>query len=98
MMPRIGRKGTPFCAAIRPECTAGQVASIRRNAPARTPSMNRGAPPASPSVTALVSSMPTRPSPISMSPCMPVIGTQTRCRFLGRLAMMAAVAAMATPQ
>jgi len=45
------------------ECTAGQVASIRRKALLRTPSMNRGAPPASPNVTALVSSTSRRPSP-----------------------------------
>ena len=97
MMPRMGMNGTPFWPATRPASSAGQVASIRRNAPARTPSEKRGAPPASPSVTALVSIDPTSPSPISMSAWMPLMGTQTRWRFSGRLAMIAAVAAIATP-
>ena len=93
----MGMNGTPFWPATRPASKAGQVASITLNAPERTPSEKRGAPPASPRVTALVSTDPIRPSPISISAWMPLMGTQTRCRFFGRPAMMAAVAAMATP-
>ena len=35
MMPRIGMNGTPFCPAIRPASSAGQVASISAKAPLR---------------------------------------------------------------
>lgn len=97
MMPRIGMNGTPFWPATRPARIAGQVASFITNALLRMPSAKRGAPPASPSEIALVSTVPTRPSPISISACRPLIGMQTRCRLRGRLAMIATVAAIATP-
>jgi hypothetical protein len=97
MSPRIGMKGTPFWAAVRPERIAGQVASRSAIAPSRTARPKAGAPPASPSVTALVSSSPTRPAPIRRSTCSPPVGTQTRWRSRAPPAMSGAVAAIATP-
>ncbi len=65
--PRSGMKGTPFSAACKPVWIAGQVASRSTIRPARSAARNRGAPPASPSVTAEVSTEATQPAPISRS-------------------------------
>ncbi len=77
IMPRRVAKGTPFWAARKPAWTAGQVASITLTEPSRTARVKQGAPPASPSVMALVSMVATQPAPISMSGCMPPVGRQT---------------------
>ena len=69
--------GTPFSPACSAACTAGQVASITVSAPSATAAVNRGAIPASPSVTALVSTDATHPAPISTSVAKPLTGTPT---------------------
>ncbi len=65
--PRNGMKGTPFSAACNIVWIAGHVASITSIVPAATAAENRGASPASPSVTALVCTDATHPAPISRS-------------------------------
>src|SRR6218665_476482 len=95
--PRIDAKGAPFWAAVRPAWTAGQVLSSSSIAPSDTARLKQGAPPASPRLTALVSMVRTRPAPISMSTCMPPVGTQTRQRSRGAQRISGSVTAMATP-
>jgi len=97
MMPAIGMNGTPFCAASRPARTAGQVESESLKLPARTAAEKRGARPASPSETALVSIAATTPAPIRRSACIPLVGTQTSFRPVTPASIIAAVAAIDTP-
>src|SRR5258708_17121061 len=96
--PRMGMKGTPFCAAIRPVSMAGQVASMMRIACDLMARVNDGAPPASPRLTALVSMVETRPAPISMSTCKPPTGAQIRCRSLAPFPMMNLVRPTEAPE
>ena len=95
--PRKVRKGTPFCTAIRPAWIAGQVLSRSSISPRKTARMKQGAPPASPRLTALVSTVRTNPAPISMSSCSPAVGTQTRWRSRGPHRIKGRVIAMGTP-
>ena len=97
MIPAIGMNGTPFCAANSPAKIAGQVESERAKLPARTPAENRGAPPASPSEIALVSSEVTAPAPIRRSACRPLTGTQIRFRPVMPASISEAVAVIDTP-
>ena len=93
----MDRNGAPFCAAIRPAWTAGHVASMTLRLPAFTAALKRGAPPASPRLTALVSTSATQPAPISISTCRPPVGTQTSRRSRRPLSIIGRVIAMATP-
>src|ERR1051325_1304319 len=65
--PRRGMKGTPFSVAWSAVWTAGQVASRTTISPFSAASVKRGARPASPSVTALVSISATQPAPMRRS-------------------------------
>ena len=78
--PRSGMNGTPFSAAWNCACSAGQVASIMRIAPARIAAVKRGAGPNSPRLTAEVSSVSTQPAPIRRSACKVEVGSATRCK------------------
>ena len=75
--PRSGMNGTPFSAAWNAACSAGQVASLRRIAPALTAAVKRGAGPNSPRLTAEVSSVSMQPAPISRSACRLEVGSAT---------------------
>ena len=98
MMPAIGMNGTPFCAGEQAGVDRGTGGIAQREgAGARTPAAKRGAPPASPSDTALVSSEAIAPAPIRRSACMPLIGTQISLRSRMPASISAAVAAIATP-
>ena len=78
--PRNGMNGTPFSAACNMVCIAGHVASITLTVPRFTASANRGAVPASPSVTALVCTETTHPAPIRRSVANPDTGTPSSCK------------------
>ena len=67
--------GTPFSAAWKPACSAGQVASFTRIAPDVTAAVKRGAGPNSPRLTAEVSMLSTQPAPISRSACRLDVGS-----------------------
>jgi hypothetical protein len=73
-------KGTPFSVACSPVCTMGQVALMIFSDPFSAACVKRGARPASPRVTALVSISRTHPAPISMSAHSPSTGTPTSFR------------------
>ena len=96
--PRSGMNGTPFSAACRAACSAGQVASIILIAPEVTAAVKRGAGPNSPRLTALVSSVSTQPAPISRSACRLEVGSATRCSRLTPRRISARVAAIGTPE
>ena len=89
--------GTPFSAACKAACSAGQVASIILIAPASTAALKRGAGPNSPRLTALVSSVATQPAPISRSACRLEVGSATTCSRLMPRLISARVAAIGTP-
>ena len=95
--PRSGMNGTPFSAACKAACSAGQVASFILIAPAVMAAVKRGAGPNSPRLTALVSSVATQPAPISRSACRLEVGSATRCRRLTPRRISARVAAIGTP-
>ena len=96
--PRSGMNGTPFSAACKAACSAGQVASIILIAPDVTAAVKRGAGPNSPRLTALVSSVATQPAPISRSACRLEVGSATRCSRLTPRRISARVAAIGTPE
>jgi hypothetical protein len=73
--PRSGMNGTPFSVAWSAVWTAGQVASRTTISPFSAASVKRGASPASPSVTALVSISATQPAPMRRSAHNPSCGT-----------------------
>ncbi len=75
MSPRNGMNGTPFSAAWSMVWIAGHVASRTKMRPSRTAAVKRGAKPASPSDTALVSTSATQPAPINRSVAKPETGT-----------------------
>ncbi len=89
--------GTPFSAACKAACSAGQVASIILIAPDVIAAVKRGAGPNSPRLTALVSSVATQPAPISKSACRLEVGSATRCSRLMPRRISARVAAIGTP-
>jgi hypothetical protein len=96
--PRSGMNGTPFSAACRPECTIGQVASTTRSRPCSTAAEKRGASPASPSETALVSTSRTQPAPISRSAQKPSTGTPSRRRSFASRRISARTTSIATSE
>ena len=65
--------------------------------PPVTAAVKRGAGPNSPRLTALVSSVPTAPAPISRSACRLEVGSATRCSRLTPRRISARVAAIGTP-
>ena len=89
--------GTPFSAACKAACSAGQVASIILIVPPVMAAVKRGAGPNSPRLTALVSSVATQPAPISRSACRLEVGSATRCRPFTPRRISARVAAIGTP-
>src|SRR6185312_11021620 len=95
--PRSGMNGTPFSAACKAACSAGQVASFIVKVPPVTPAEKRGAGPNSPRLTALVSSVSTQPAPIRRSACKLDVGSATRCSLFRRRRISARVAAIGTP-
>ena len=90
--------GTPFSEAWKAACSAGQVASFMRIAPARIAAVKRGAGPNSPRLTAEVSSVSTQPAPISRSACRLEVGSAIRCSRLTPRRISARVAAIGTPE
>ena len=95
--PRSGMNGTPFSAACKAACSAGQVASFILIVPAVMAAEKRGAGPNSPRLTAEVSSVAMQPAPISRSACRLEVGSATRCRRLTPRRISARVAAIGTP-
>ena len=96
--PRSGMNGTPFSAACKAACRAGQVASFMTMVPLRMASEKRGAGPNSPRLTALVSSVSMQPAPINKSTCRLEVGNATRCRFFTPRRISARVAAIGGPE
>ncbi len=91
-------KGTPFSAACSAVWTAGQVASRTTISPLSAASVKRGASPASPRETALVSTSATQPAPISRSAHKPSCGTPSSLRFLAPRRTRARTTSMATSE
>jgi hypothetical protein len=96
--PRDGMNGTPFSAACKPPCTSGQVASLIFNVPDSAASVKRGASPASPSETALVSISQTQPAPIKRSAHIPSCGTPSSRRLRALRRTSARTASIATSE
>ena len=90
--------GTPFSAAWKAACSAGQVASFMRIEPAMIAAVKRGAGPNSPRLTARVSSVSTQPAPIRRSACRLEVGSAIRCSRLTPRRISARVAAIGTPE
>ena len=96
-MPRSGMNGTPFSAAWKAACSAGQVASFIRMVADVTAAVKRGAAPNSPRPTADVSSTATQPAPIMRSACRLEVGSATRWRLRTPRRINARVASIGTP-
>ena len=93
---RSRRTGTPFSVACSPVWIIGQVASMTLIAFLSAASVKRGASPASPSVTALVSTSRTQPAPIRMSAQRPSTGTPISFRSFAPRRTSARTTAIAT--
>jgi hypothetical protein len=96
--PRSGMKGTPFSVACSAVWMAGQVASRTTISPFSAASVKRGASPASPSDTALVSTSATQPAPISRSALRPRTGTPRSFNPFALRRMSARTTSMATSE